>query len=190
MPFLGNGVFNVVYNFVNDAANGIKILASRQDTQWADIATNGLSNVICKDGQSTTTQPIPFAQGISFVGGTTFNVYVEGNWTPTDGSGTGLVFTVIGARYTKIGRAVLIECNLQYPVTANGSTATIAGLPFTINSVTNGTAAIITGAGLVVFARLLHGTNSVGLIKAVDGSDVINSTLSGQVVQFSGFYSV
>lgn len=65
MPFLGNGVFQVVYNFVNDAANGIKILASRQDTQWADVATNGLSNVVCKDGQSTTTGLIPFAQGIS-----------------------------------------------------------------------------------------------------------------------------
>lgn len=61
MPFNGAGAFSVVYNFVADAAAGIKILASRQDTQWADVASNGLSNVICKDGQTTITANIPFS---------------------------------------------------------------------------------------------------------------------------------
>jgi hypothetical protein len=64
MPFNGSGVFSVVIDYVNDAANGIKILASRQMTNWNDVATNGLTNCITKDGQSTTTAAIPFAAGI------------------------------------------------------------------------------------------------------------------------------
>ena len=60
MPFSGSGTWTNVYNWVNDAAAGIKILASRQQTQWDDIASNGLSNVICKDGQTTITADIPF----------------------------------------------------------------------------------------------------------------------------------
>jgi len=64
MPFSGSGTWTNVYNWVNDAAAGIKILASRQQTQWDDIASNGLSNVICKDGQTTTTARIPFSVGI------------------------------------------------------------------------------------------------------------------------------
>lgn len=70
MAFNGSGVFSLIYNWENDAANGIKILASRMDTQETDIATNGLSFCITKDGQQTTTMPIPFAQGISVTNGT------------------------------------------------------------------------------------------------------------------------
>lgn len=70
MPFNGNGVFTNPYNWENDAANGIDILASRMNTQDGGIAS-GLSNVICKDGQQTTTAIIPFSGGgISLAAGT------------------------------------------------------------------------------------------------------------------------
>lgn len=63
-PYNGAGVFTPPIDFVLDAQNGIKILATRQMVNWNDYATNGLSNVITKDGQSTTTAPIPFAAGL------------------------------------------------------------------------------------------------------------------------------
>lgn len=58
MPFNGSGVFTRVYNWVNDAAGGIPITASRVDTEDTGFAT-GLSNVICKDGQTTVTANLP-----------------------------------------------------------------------------------------------------------------------------------
>src|SRR6266404_7971459 len=53
----GAGVFTVPYTFVTDATAGIKILASRQDTQWATVV-GGLMNCLCKDGQNAATGDI------------------------------------------------------------------------------------------------------------------------------------
>ena len=64
MSFNGSGTYVRNYSWANDAANGIKIRADRMDTEDNGFAT-GLSTVICKDGQTTTTGMIPFAQGIS-----------------------------------------------------------------------------------------------------------------------------
>jgi hypothetical protein len=47
----GAGVFTVPYYFVQDSANGIKILSARQDTQWAAVV-GGLMNCLCRDGQN------------------------------------------------------------------------------------------------------------------------------------------
>lgn len=70
MAFNGTGTFSNPYNWENDAANDIDILASRMDTQDSGIAS-GLSNCICKDGQQTTTAIIPFSGGgISLAAGT------------------------------------------------------------------------------------------------------------------------
>lgn len=60
MAFNGSGTFNRIYNWVNDKANSIKITASRMDGEFDGIAT-GLSNCITKDGQTTITANIPFA---------------------------------------------------------------------------------------------------------------------------------
>ena len=60
MAFNGSGVFNRIYNWVNDKANGYKITASRMDGEFDGMAT-GLSNCITKDGQTTLTANIPFS---------------------------------------------------------------------------------------------------------------------------------
>lgn len=59
MAFDGNGNFLRIMNWVQDAANGIKIKSDRHDSQDDDFA-NGLSNTITKDGQSQPTNDIPF----------------------------------------------------------------------------------------------------------------------------------
>src|SRR5215471_14220958 len=48
--FDGAGNYVLRYNFVTDAANGIKILASRQDQMWSDMA-GGFGNCLTRDGQ-------------------------------------------------------------------------------------------------------------------------------------------
>src|SRR5215831_17956616 len=60
MPFDGSGNFVRSYNWSDDAAAGIKILASRHDTEDNGFST-GLSNTICRDGQSPILADIPFS---------------------------------------------------------------------------------------------------------------------------------
>lgn len=72
MAFNGSGVFNRVHDWAADAAAALKISSTRMDSEDDGFAT-GLTNCVCKDGQSTTTAQIPFAQGIS----------VSSTWTAT-----------------------------------------------------------------------------------------------------------
>lgn len=55
----GAGNFTPQYVFVTDAANGINILASRQDTQWNLYAT-GLMNCLTRDGQTKPSANTPW----------------------------------------------------------------------------------------------------------------------------------
>ncbi|MGH9428693.1 MAG: hypothetical protein ACRD2L_20575, partial [Terriglobia bacterium] len=50
----GAGIYDLRYNFVTDAAGGIKILASRQDDMWNDLKT-GIQNCWTLDGQTLPT---------------------------------------------------------------------------------------------------------------------------------------
>ena len=68
MSYNGSGTFNRSYNWTNDATNGILVRSDRMDGQDNEFAT-GLSTVICKDGQTTTTAAIPFAVGLTVADG-------------------------------------------------------------------------------------------------------------------------
>ena len=185
MPFSGSGTWTNVYNWVNDAAAGIKILASRQQTQWDDIANNGLSNVICKDGQSTITANIPFSGfkatglGAPTVAGDALR-WEDGTFTPTDASGAGLALTVVRASYSKLGSRYLVDLVVTYPATADGSNAKI-GLG-TLPAFANVTGV---GASWFVYDSLLAGsvgtavanTNTFG-IAGFNGGAITNSQLS------------
>lgn len=60
MPgYNGSGQFIRSFNWTQDAGNAIPIMASRFDTENDGFAA-GLSNVICRDGQSTVTADIPW----------------------------------------------------------------------------------------------------------------------------------
>ena len=63
MPF-SSGTFSRTFDCTTDAANGVKILASKFDTELDGFAT-GLTTTILKDGTQTCTAAIPFAQGIT-----------------------------------------------------------------------------------------------------------------------------
>lgn len=58
MPFDGSGNFNRVMNWVSDATAGIKVVATRHDSEDDNLAA-GLSNTLTKDGQSQPTANIP-----------------------------------------------------------------------------------------------------------------------------------
>jgi hypothetical protein len=69
MPgFNGSGTFERTHSWTADRNNSIKIVADRHDAEDDAFAT-GLSSVICKDGQTTTTARIPFAAGVGLSDG-------------------------------------------------------------------------------------------------------------------------
>jgi hypothetical protein len=119
--------------------------------------------------------------------------YEEGIWTPTDASGAGLTLSVGGTpRYVKIGRFVFFNVGLiTYPSTANGSGASVGGLPFTVDSNNHGTLSFVAttanaSAGLSV-------ANTTTIFFYVNGttSPSTNANLSGaQIYGISGCYQV
>lgn len=207
MPFSGSGTWTNVYNWVNDAAAGIKILASRQQTQWDDIASNGLSNVICKDGQSTTTALIPFAAGIktdtlspvtalgpvslsagqmlfpavqnSSANVNTLDDYEEGTWSATDASGAGIVLTSNG-RYTKIGNIVIVSISVNVPATGSAADAQFSGLPY---ATSNSIAANLDGLALTATDSTRNDLFQIGR----GGTTVALRTTANAVVPWSSY---
>jgi hypothetical protein len=110
----------------------------------------------------------------------TLDDYEEGTWTPVDGSGAGLSFSVIDARYTKIGRMVQCFAQIVYPSTANTSSAAISGLPFTMATTTGGAygafTVYTTEPTAVTWLNLSNTTTSNAY--TVGGASVTNATFS------------
>lgn len=80
---------------------------------------------------TTPTLGVASATSINF-GGTALSTYTEGTWTPTDSSGAALSFTSVVGRYTRIGRLVIAQATLTFPVTADATQNLIGSLPFTV----------------------------------------------------------
>jgi hypothetical protein len=105
MAFSG-GTFSRTFDCTTDRDNGIKILASKFDTELDGMAV-GLSTAILKDGTQTCTAAIPFAQGITLPDdktlafGTNTDVLIQYDETTTDSlkisaaEGAGLAITLM-----------------------------------------------------------------------------------------------
>jgi hypothetical protein len=135
-----------------------------------------------------------YLSGGVYLGGTgsanKLDDYEEGTWTPVDGSGAGLTFSNVAANYTKIGRQVFIQCELQYPSTADVSDMDISGLPFAARDTFRfaGVMAYTTST-LAGSAQILNGqTTSIRFRE--NGSSIVihNDQLSGVVCRFTMVY--
>ena len=115
------------------------------------------------------------------------NDYEEGDWTPADASGAGLVFTVNYAKYTKVGRQVSYIANIAYPITASGAAASIQGFPFVAGNAVFGNVNYTTepAASLLYFAG-----NTTTLFLLVPGLNTTNAQMSGEALIFSGTYFI
>lgn len=60
MAWSGTGIFNRLYNWVNDRDANIPITASRMDAEMDDMAT-GIQTCVAKDGQNSPTANLPMA---------------------------------------------------------------------------------------------------------------------------------
>ena len=112
--------------------------------------------------------------------------YAEGTWTPADGSGASLSFTVQDAKYVKIGRLVTVSAYITYPTTSNTSTATISGLPFTsYNGTGNVDGGCCSYTTLPTILMLLV-TNNAQTITIRAPDSVVSGGLGGSYIASNG----
>lgn len=154
MPFSG-GVFSRIYNWVSDAANDIPVTDSRMDAEFDGIA-EGLTNAICRDGQSTITANIPFAGN-----------KITGLGDPTTAQDAATKAYVDAAAITGSGKAI----------TATGSSnAFVVSTGLALSSATNGMA----------FSFVANHTSTAAATLAVDSISALKLRRPGDVATAEG----
>lgn len=120
----------------------------------------------------------------------------QGTWVPVDASGAGLAITGSG-RYTKIGRQVFWQAYFAYPATADGTNASIGGLPYVIGGLggnTEGrTGATVQVSNYGADVGLLQGiasTTSFSFYSQSTATNLTNANLTGKYFYCSGMYTL
>jgi hypothetical protein len=120
MPgFNGSGTFVRTHNWISDRDADIKITAVRHDAEDDAFAT-GLTATICRNGESTTTASIPFAQGIG-IASTKAISFASGDVTITHGTNA---LTLAGATsgYTFSDGAISVTAGqIVFPAAQNAA---------------------------------------------------------------------
>ncbi len=129
----GAAVGRVTFDSTNlkmrgDSGKGLKL-----GSDGSDVVTIDTSGGTTFSGVVTVNSNI-VANQISFDSGSNYlDDYEEGTWTPTLSGATTTTYTAQSGDYTKIGNFVFVNCSLQINSVGDGSTTTIAGLPYASN---------------------------------------------------------
>lgn len=145
-------------------------------TQWAGVAVSG-DATLASSGALTVTK----TDGNAFTGLAYATYVAPASWTPTDNSGASLSFTSVSANYTQIGNMVHAYFSLTYPSTADGSNASLGGLPVGVPNqpYAQGPAAIsASGGSIAVILRPTQNTSTAALLNHATNAAVTNANLS------------
>lgn len=113
------------------------------------------------------------------------------DWTPVDASAAGLVFTGVSGRLEKHGRTVIARASLTFPVTADGASVQIGGLPFRVSAESVARQGFISWTNEPTLMRCmpLNNGNTIELFTAA-GVNLTNAAMSGKLVAFTVIYHV
>jgi hypothetical protein len=117
----------------------------------------------------------------------TLDDYEEGTWTPADGSGAGLSFTIGFAKYTKIGNQVSVTAQVTYPATASTANANMSGLPFTNTTPNQPASTLSTNAGA---QKAIVRDTFISVYPVNSTTDSTNVTLSASTIFVSAVYLI
>ena len=172
------------------------------------IANNGQVTtvgdlIVGADVQVANGRGIAFTHTVpdgTSVASETLDDYEEGTWTPVFLLGaTDNTYHVYESFYTKIGRLVMITCNLQVDATTSGTgNATMTGLPFVSSGSAKGQTfggndGMNLGEGMMQFStdstiRFYKKPTTTGeYLTGFTNSD-INATLAGKYIYFTAWY--
>jgi hypothetical protein len=185
VPLAGTEVLPIVQSSTTKQVSVANLTAGRAISATQITLTTG--SVIVASGQGIDFSATP-GTGTSEL----LADYEEGTWTPIDGSGASLVFSVLDARYTKIGRMVECYAQITYPSTISTSQAIIGGLPFTLA----GTAGAAYGAFTVytdysvATTWLSINSSTTSKAYALGGGAVTNATVSTKNFRLVWIYEV
>lgn len=135
----------------------------------------------------------PAAQSAS-TDANTLDDYEEGAWTPSLGGSA--TYTAQTGRYTKVGRLVHVEAEMQVNVIGTGSTTTISGLPFAagVNTVIALRVTAASATAIVSSYGLLAGAASTIIVEsrvAANAADAPNAIFQNSTaITIGGAYSV
>ena len=211
--FSGGNVMNIGHNYYYDGVAYGKNDISLQGWEFRSHITNGqytishspaavttLNQLIKLDattGDLTITNGnlvMANGKGIDFsatansgstVTSEILDDYEAGTWTPTDGSGAGLIFTTVFGRYVKIGKQVTVHFRVNYPSTADATSAIIGGLPYVVDAGNNYMGGVVhwTDASMVLTLMALDTTSTLSVRRNADNVDPTNANLSTKILR-------
>ena|ERR1035437_7846075 len=165
-------------------------LTGNVTTSAGSLATTvvGASGLFDISGASAGQIKFPATQNASADANTLDDYQEKKAWTPSDGSGAGLVLTINSATYTKIGNVIIFQADISYPSTANGSNARISGLPFSAAQLTAGSFISLTG-GLTSPGTIIN-SNLIQMYNSASGALLTNINLTLNRILLAGSYQV
>ena len=187
-PLAGTEVLPIVQSGTTKQVSVANLTAGRS-VSMAD-ATLSTGNLV----PGTAAKGVNFTANTPAAGMTSqlLNWYEEGTWTPTDGSGAGLVLTVANASYTRIGRLVTASFAITFPVTASAAAIRFGGLPFTSKAF--GTSMNTVSFSVVQYATPITGVvdaNATTFLPLTFGASTIpNASMSGLILRGTAIYEV
>jgi len=175
---------------VNGTVTGTVVYSGTQvvDKVNGNTITTGTGNLVI----GTSGKGIDFSATPGTGTSELFADYEEGDWTPVDGSGAGLVLTVTSATYTKVGRLVEASFAITFPSTVSLATIRLGGLPFTSKSF--GSSVNTVSFSVVQYAIPITGVvdaNATTLIPLTYGASTLtNANMSGLILRGTAIYEV
>jgi hypothetical protein len=145
-------------------------------TAWASVPVSGDATLSSAGALAVTK-----TGGVAFSGLATATNVNPTSWTPTDNSGAALSFSSVSANYVRMGNMVFAYFSLTYPVTADGSAASIAGLPVAVpnHPYAQTTSTLSSSGGSIdILASMIQSTSTFKLINSAGSAVVTNANLS------------
>lgn len=185
MAFNGAGVFNRVYNWTTDKNLGVKIQASKLDTEMDGFAT-GLTNTITRDGQSTITAAIPFnSQKITGLGNATLDadglnrITADGRFVQKTAASMTLIQTQTVVGVGAVDFINLPSGNAHYFLTGSGFGNQAAGATFGLQTSADNGASFYASSGHYYWAIVQH---------AHDGTETLSGSSTTGTYMLIGAY--
>ena len=140
MSFNGSGTF-VINSTGQPIVNGTTATDTVMNALTADLAT-GLTTCITKDGQTTTTALVTFAQGISTASVTNSTGLAHGTYTPTISNTTNIAVSAAQVtHYVRVGNQVFGGGKITLRASAASGVGLNISLPIASNFTVNTDAA-------------------------------------------------